>query len=557
MTTDATPDVRPMLEWICLTFRKPKLGALCVSKLVRSLTTSRLENLALFNLSGDGMCWHNLFESGVIAFQLPGHQTDPCRGLQLDFNRLVGLAAVEYPVLVESGLILMGYSTALIPIEATKDGRIMWHLEVAKDECQLQISDLEATKKQWLREISLENLQCKPAILGWCSKAEVLLGTGRFRPTVKLSNSSVKPVSWRWGGANLQLVAQSASPMALGGQLGFTFDRCINTISFAPSDNYVKCLRNGVMQHIVLYDVASKRAWLVPLISVFHHMLLNWSEQARGATRKAPPPLASPSCDSGRASLDALSDQGALILDGSGSDATTVRDLIMGFSVNLAKAKLQAPKKSEIYGYEFMDIALESPTSELKKAKLEKGGLGWTPFLDETKCLFCAHLGDAIIGNRSPLAQSPCNSLIEGYDLMAVSIQSINILSKKYADSDDGSFRRLSQSHFWRLAGSPFQSCQHDNQGSCWARPEAFGDILQKINSQKIPEHSNPSSSNFCQNGALVFGKEVRPTMFSTVYSRPRTTPSFCQDQVALERRNIPKEQEPTGADRLIFGVNR
>jgi hypothetical protein len=38
-----------------------------------------------------------------------------------------------------------------------------------------------------------------------------------------LSDASPKPVSWRWGGANLQLVPQSASHLALGGQVGLTF----------------------------------------------------------------------------------------------------------------------------------------------------------------------------------------------------------------------------------------------------------------------------------------------------------------------------------------------
>ncbi|CAG8015789.1 unnamed protein product [Penicillium salamii] len=376
MTTDATPDVRPMLEWICLTFRKPILDTLCISRFNASEDNSQLKSLAPFDHVGGAECWQNLFDSGVIAFQLPDDEIVPCRGLELEFKRLVGLAAVEYPVLVESGLILMGYSTALIPVETTEDGKIMWHLEVAADDFQLQISDLKATKKQWLRDTSFEYLQSKTAVLGWCSEAEVLLGTDRLKPTVRLSDSSTKPVSWRWGGANLQIVAQSASPLALGGQLGLTFDRCVNTIHFNPSKNYLNCLLGSARQEIVLYDVESKRAWLVSLLSVFHHMLLTWSEQVPEAFRKTSPPLALPGSDCGRASLDALRDQGALVLDSSGDDVTTVRDLVMGFSVNLSKAALQAPSRSKIYGYEFMDIALDSPASELKKTKLKKEELG-------------------------------------------------------------------------------------------------------------------------------------------------------------------------------------
>lgn len=475
---------------------------------------SKLNDLIPLSSAGHSGCWHNLFDSGIVSYESTNDSTAPCRGLELDFKQLVRLSAVEYPVLVDSGLILMGYSTALIPVELSEDGKVMWHLEVAKDDFQLQVSDLKATKKQWLQESRFEILQGKTAVLGWCSEAEVLLGTDRLKPTVTLSDSIPKPVSWRWGGANLQLVAQSASPLALGGQLGFSFDRCINTLQFSPSKNYLNCLSNSARERIVLYDVMAKRAWLVSLVSVFHHMLLSWSEQVHERFRKSSPPTASPGPDCGLASQDALRDQGGLILDSSGDDVTTVRDLIMGFSINMAKAALQAPKGSKIYGYEFMDIAMESPKSELKKMKLKKEGLGWIPLLDEIKCLFCSNLGDAIMVKRSPSLSSPCNSLIEGYDLMAASIQSINTLSKRYGDKTNGSSRRLSQTHFWRLVGSPFQDCQHDKQVSCWNHPEALGEILQEIKSRQPSGHSSETFGEPAVNGALVFGGQARSIPF-------------------------------------------
>ncbi|KAJ5881746.1 uncharacterized protein N7529_000418 [Penicillium soppii] len=80
-----------------------------------------------------------------------------------------------------------------------------------------------------------------------------------------LSDASPKPVSWRWGGANLQLVPQSASHLALGGQ----------------------------------------------------------------ATDCSPPPTGTPGPDSGLVSLIALRDQSGLVLDSSRDDMTMVRELII------------------------------------------------------------------------------------------------------------------------------------------------------------------------------------------------------------------------------------
>lgn len=74
----------------------------------------------------DHGCWQKRFGSAVIA-RGPGiadrQHHPPCRGLEL--------AAVEYPVLVHSGLVLMGYSTVLISIRGTNDDMILWHLETS------------------------------------------------------------------------------------------------------------------------------------------------------------------------------------------------------------------------------------------------------------------------------------------------------------------------------------------------------------------------------------------------------------------------------------------
>jgi hypothetical protein len=89
---------------------------------------------------------------------------------------MLQLAAVEYPVSVDSGLVLMGYSTALIPIHLTEDDKVLWHLEIASNDMQLKASDLHTTRHSWLRVGNLDLLSSKRALLGWCSETDVLLG---------------------------------------------------------------------------------------------------------------------------------------------------------------------------------------------------------------------------------------------------------------------------------------------------------------------------------------------------------------------------------------------
>ncbi|CEJ62000.1 hypothetical protein PMG11_10515 [Penicillium brasilianum] len=193
---------------------------------------------------------------------------------------MIQLAAVEYPVLVESdtklppGLVFMGYSTALIPIRETEDGMISWHLEVASNDRQIKASELKATQSEWLRMTDLNYLLSKKALFGWCSQAELRLGAGTEDLDVTWSHAKEKPFSFELAGINLQALAQPAAPAQFGIQAGASWKLVNNTIRFTQDDEYLRCLNNSREQQIVLYDVSTSRAWLVPLISVLHHMLL-------------------------------------------------------------------------------------------------------------------------------------------------------------------------------------------------------------------------------------------------------------------------------------------
>ncbi|KAJ5747835.1 uncharacterized protein N7511_009531 [Penicillium nucicola] len=535
VTTKAL-EARDALEWICLTFREAAQHEISVSTLKSGFSdegSKSLNKLAPFeSFFSSAECWYPLFDSAVIALQSSVEpRLKPCEGLELDFKQLLKLAAVEYPIMVDDGIILMGYSTALIPIKQTDDNRIMWHLETATGDFQLQVSDLQATQKQWLRLTNFEDLLSATAILGWSSKAEVLLGTNRLVPNVTWSNAKVKTSTWHWSGANLQLMAQTASPLNFGAQMGMMFDRSVNTIQFSPSGNYLKCLSSSSQQPIILYDVKTKRAWLVSLLSVLHHMLLAYYKTINKSFRANFPPFAEPTSDSHCPSWNALRDQGGLVLEKSTGSELTVRDLIMGFSVNLSKTTIQPPRASNmhpltvssIFGYEFADIVMDSPTSELKKTSLEKESLAWISLLNNIKCLFCSDLGDAIIGNRSPWESSPCNSLLEGYDLLAASMPSMDLLAQRHGGNVHASSCQLSTDCSWCLAGTPFQTCEHEEKESCWDRPGFLEETLQEIKSQSVSvngpvqnglrhgnANGNANGSAARTQGALVFGGQAR-----------------------------------------------
>lgn len=193
----------------------------------------------------------------------------------------------------------------------------------------------------------------------------------------------------------------------------------------------------------------------------------------------------------------------------------TVQKLIIRFAINLGRISLQKPKGSKIYGYEFMDIACEKPTTTLKKTTLERDGLAWLPLLKEIDCLFCSDLGDAIVGQRTSKTPSPCNALPKGYDLLAALIQSIEQLSEVKGGCQEGHVRRLLNDSAWQPTGSPFQACQHDSHESCWNQPQ----FLQQITSERSNGKSRRISFDDHVNGAVVFGGPLKARRF-TISSR-------------------------------------
>lgn len=416
--------------------------------------------------------------------------------LDVTYQNMIQLAAVEYPVLVHDGIVLMGYSTALVPVRRNDKQTIEWHLEVATHDGQLNISELIGTKGSWLKTQDIEELRSERNLLGWCSNAKVALGTIQGTSDIKRSGARTKHTSWQWTGANLQLIGQSGGPAQVGGQLGLAFSRKMMALHFSPSDNYLKCLRNSISEQIIVYDTTQQRAWLIPLVCVLHQMLLSYAKGHK--LTSGVPQTTSEDNNGGLASFEALKNKALSAVDNSSSLDLTVRDLIMGFSVNLSKALLQKPSGPKIYGYEFWDIIEDSTQSDLKQQRLERQGLAWAPLLGEIKCLFCSNFGDAIVGRRTVCVDSPCNRVPDGQDLLAASVCSITALLERHGPS-------LRFNHGSSiLAGSPFQQCSHQNRGeTCWESPAFLQDM-------RAPGQGSAVKTDRYPNGAVVFGRRER-----------------------------------------------
>ncbi|KAL2811920.1 hypothetical protein BDW59DRAFT_167930 [Aspergillus cavernicola] len=506
-----TPVTRDALSWLCLALRVP-LGNGIHASFQENQTLSPLRPLQAPSDGDESSCWHNLFETAVVVVT----DTSPSvlrNCLEINSDIMIQLAAVQYPVRVNDGLVLMGYSTALIPIQRLPSGRIKWHLEINTQDSQFKVSDLHLQGKEWYRTLSLENLR-GTAVLGWSTKAEVLLGTEKLPCHVTWSSTERQHYRWELNNINLQAIAQSTVPFQIGGQAGFAFQRIPNTVRFSPSKNYTKLLIDSFNEPMILYDTEERRAWLVSKLSVFHHMLLAYCKSS-GVKDKYP--LASPGDDGGSASFQALLEWSEKDLVGYGGAPLRVSDLVLGFSANLSKTIVHPPKRNEIFGYEFMDIVHTTTASELGKARLKRDGLVWKPLLKNIECLFCKNLGDAIISMRSSDRNASCNQLPKGRDLLAASLFCVDEISKREGNNNQTSIRRFPGPHLWELWGDPFSGCRHrDETSDCWDNNSFIQNISRekkkfinlrhetKGTARKTQEYVGPKIG-----GVIVFGQSL------------------------------------------------
>lgn len=502
----------------------------------------------------DGYCWTQLFDSRVRIsvpkprpFKRQKSYSFPCRGLVLELGTMIQLSAVEWPVPAGQGLVFIGYSTALIPIKETDDGMILWHLEVANHDHQLKISELDAIRGKWLETQDMEYLQSRKSLLGWCGHAKVLLGTDQLKPAVAWSVAKAKPTSLHLSGINLQTLAQSAAPIQIGGSATVSFDRISNIIRFNHPDNYIVCLDRALREPIILYDVKAKRAWLVSLLSAFHHMLLAYCDYIgkHSLENVRPPPknVASASSQRGHASIDTLREASSTIIRRMGDHTLDVSQIIMKFSSAMSQTSLHKPRGSEIFGYEFMDIVIEPSTAPLKRIRVEKDGLAWASLLNEVNCLFCSDLGEAIVGSRASDISSPCNSLPLGNDFLAASMQVLDGISSRHGGSTTDGLYRASRTHFWQLSASAFQECQHNgrNEDNCWCRPE----FLHELQTSQSTSGINSQCLSKYHDAALVFGTSSTRARTSRLTTKLRSMYQSYSDLAEANPREATAQRSP------------
>ena len=247
-----------------LAFKEPKIESPHLQNVVFNLSF-QAEPLTL----NRPVCWQSLFFRMSIArgFPIPDRQGEI--GLEIPINIMAAIAGAHYAFEYKNGIIMKGFSCVLTPQKKNLDV-VQWHLNASPDSrtsFSYQDVNKHCQERAKLAEISLEDVQTKRAILGWCTDVTSLLGTHSANygnicySTAKNSTDRVRLTDSIFGFQQFGLA-----------QLSFTFWPNQRKWHCERSWSYEDIISAAEKTPVVLYDITEKRGWLVQAIDVMLHI---------------------------------------------------------------------------------------------------------------------------------------------------------------------------------------------------------------------------------------------------------------------------------------------
>ncbi|KAF2878055.1 hypothetical protein BDV95DRAFT_663285 [Massariosphaeria phaeospora] len=128
----------------------------------------------------ENACWLPMFCGASIAQGFPIPERGDETGLEVPLDLMSGIVGAQHAVEYDGGIVMKGFSTILVPTKRADD-RVQWHL-ISSGDADTRLSYQDGLKQCKNRlstdELSFADLSMCRAIVGWCTSATSLLGSG-------------------------------------------------------------------------------------------------------------------------------------------------------------------------------------------------------------------------------------------------------------------------------------------------------------------------------------------------------------------------------------------
>ncbi|ESZ91488.1 hypothetical protein SBOR_8117 [Sclerotinia borealis F-4128] len=595
-------DIAQTLAWLAAAVRSSNLTKLHESRAsmefylddgglnceVKSLPLTPLVNFCKYS-----SCWHALFTNSVIAIDYPPSKPRGSgKGLDISVELLIALARTTIITELYKGFIIQGYQFILIPVKeliteraeaSCPNATVQWHL-IDTRSSDVSSASLPNKVDSRVRSVAKNDETLRSfigpgnrAFLGWCGKINIHVGTD----TRTVQNGAVKlqaPVTDGPCGCALpyrdprQRILQSTardagrartitavSATASGGGHGATGGAGA-TLGIGESREAAVVGRFGSLketlqtrskENIVLYDTATRRAWMVPYLNVLLH-LVHLRERATTPHREHSMinmPFAAqhaggasssdgPAWDAIQPYLDLLDTENfnknrlsrlkahftekELRLKNALRFADHLEYLITVIDAALAKNVAWRSKEmsifhhSKIYGFEMEELSYAASLG-YKEQKLHHTSGGWAKMRrNREQVFFCSGIGDLITPESDCKLCSKCQSVPTNMDYLVAPVSCLSScqhVRHTHGDDEPSHFKiqiRNSRLYEWKVSEAHFSDpCPHydsDDAGEVGLHWQ----YQKTIHLSKSPQKSNLEDFSRYMEGAVIFGRRAR-----------------------------------------------
>lgn len=449
---------------------------------------------------------------------------------------MVRLAAVQNYCCVEGGSFLLGFYTALIPIEVNEENNsIQWHFEcIESKERTLRPEDLNLLDRKWAK-LEPENIQAKTCFVGWYDQANIMLGTKRlFDHQGQMRRSRglrIKEKEYQYkgfeGGGQL-----SFSPGNVGLVLKGTFHAELVNVGtrFDPSNDYLLCLHDEKMKVCLAIDNGSKQAWLLPLLSVMLYLCHCYYQKHFSNGKPSKIPFAKPAPNGVEAVMEAIETIGERnIQPNENGHPCLFHQLFHWLLVKLKAPRPPEATGSRIFATELMDVLEAQPTFP-KEIGTHHDQHSWDDLVPFAKLVevvaVCENMGHAIEPDTSQhcCCEHSCQRVPEHRGYLTAPVSVLNALVGR----GKGTFEpndivtegksEITPGMWWIPDSDPWHSAGNTEARCCriWTSPSITPKVLQRtwtfsgriLRAMKNGSHHMKVIRQIPPDGAVIFGRE-------------------------------------------------
>ena len=506
--------------WFCCAVRPIRQESITLSTFAFTLEKKsdtsplvKLELLPLRQLNPGGSCWHKLFKKIMIVSNAPtydrAHFSDPRtsrtlvpKGLDVPFDVMVKLAAVNYPIERDRGVVLKGFNTLLVATAIWTNGAdtaIQWHfvspcdrdksMTYSQDEKHQVLEDENAGKQ--FEAVS----KATRTFIGWGDTKEIHLSKVN-RPDVDFTEAAKTGRTIIFKNATIGAVFGQAPVVS---SVNMSFEVQSGSLRFPGQSMFHEMIVRSTKNPILLFAPEEKRGWLVPRLFVLECMA-HINIQENGGLSDSLPPSDVDAADCKDLLLKHLSHKGLTgpLTNGDDTYKRTIRtrELLLDLGIRLDwaedNAKIQLMPGGllgydTIYGLDFLRLALGERKHDILKFQVGRPNGNWVQLLNDRVIdgvIFCSGLGEVITCDS---ACQTCTKVPKDRNYVAAVMSCLSHLSRFHSVA--GGFRDLRRSSF---ENSCTDTCFHNHvqdMATCRQAPDVtrFADY---------------------PNGVVVFGEE-------------------------------------------------